>query len=232
MTASNSTSEIIAAAKAATAELTRARAAREELAARAQEHTRQTEEDKWRLAEAEKELQAHHMALALGSQDVPPAPDMSELENLRAKIAVADAVDTELKMRVTAAEQKVEEAESARNSSISHYIRETALDPALAELSVAWEQVRCAIEKILPAHNLAYHEFNERSRGGDCVDDLYGPAAHFVTMLRSSATRRLDYPYSVKPDWLPFGYVGNCNMPGVSERKRALLQQVEAELAA
>lgn len=221
-----SAAEIIAAAKVAALQ-----AARDQVAARAATHETQTREDQFDLAEAEQQIKTHHTAVALGSEVVPPAPDFSTIETLRAKVAIAGQVSIELKARLSAADQSLEKATRERNKAISDHIRHSVLDPARVELADAWDKVRAAIEKIMAAHVLAYQKFDDNARAASCVNDLYGPAAHCVSTLIASDWRQ--WPYSVKPDWLPWGgRIDNCNMPGVDERANQLRAKIEEELSA
>lgn len=189
-------------------------------------HDRNTKAKVAQLAEAEAAYAANATARALGEEPTQELPDGTILEKLRADISVAEPVARQLAANRERCEKNLQAAEAKHNSAVADYLRDTALAAARSELNDAWNVLREKAAKVMAAHKLVYHDFNDRPTTPNCYDDLHGPVAYLLSAMVQLPFEQ--WPYSVRPSWLPqHGRYFPGDMPGVEERTAELLAEVE-----
>ncbi|MBW6523271.1 hypothetical protein KZ810_07135 [Sphingomonas sp. RHCKR47] len=207
------------------AEKARLAIVRDDAAARLYAHERATAAKAAQLAAFEADYAANATAEALGLEPTRALPDATALEKLRADASVAEPVRCQLAINLERCEAALEKAKAEHRKAISLYLRTDVLQPTLGELEEAWDSVRCSLVKIMAIHKLAFVEFDDRAKTPNCYNDLFGPAAHFVSALREMGWE--NWPYSVRPDWVRSGRVGLHGLAGVDEHIAELRVEVE-----
>lgn len=189
-------------------------------------HRRNTAANVARLAEVEAAYTANATARALGQEPTQELPDGTILEKLRADITVAEPVAHQLAANRERCEKNLAAADKKHKSAVADYLRDTALAADLAELNEAWDVLREKMAKVMASHKLVYRDFNDRPMAPNNYDDLHGPAAHLLSAMALLPFEQ--WPYSVRPKWLPVhGRYFPGDMPGVEERTAELLAEVE-----
>jgi hypothetical protein len=178
------------------------------------------------LASLEADREQNMLAAALDRPLPTPAPNVAEMETLRADIEISKRVSVELERQATTAEQAHSEAERECKAQISNDLQDTAVGPARDAFADALDAVREAAVKLMAAHKLAYHDYSERKPPYHSANDVSGPAAQWLATLQTMQWP--DYPYSIRPAWLPVnGRFWPDELPGVAKQTALLKASVD-----
>ena len=199
---------------------------RDEKADALSNHDRTSAAKAAQLAKIEAAYVDNATAEALGLEMPHELPAANVLEKLRADVAVAAPVRLQLAANLDRCESALKAAESTHKDAIGDHLRTTVMPPALAELEQAFAAVRDAAVNVMAAHRLAYHDFSERKPPYHNANDISGPAAQWLATLQTADWP--DYPYSIRPDWLPqYGRFWPDELAGVWDRMKQLRAEVE-----
>lgn len=181
-----------------------------------------------RLASLEADREQNMLAAALDRPPPAPTPSPSELEALRADRESGKHVIAELQRLAAAADKAHTEAQRVCKAQTSLYLQDTALRTARDNLAAAFDHLRDAAVEAMAAHRVAFHDYGERRTHYTSPNDVSGPVAHWIATLRQMNWP--DYPYNIRPDWLPVnGQFWADELGGVAEHVALLKASIEQE---
>jgi hypothetical protein len=211
-----------------------ARAKLDQRVAEYSENTRRVSENQNALAALEELIEQGEAAIAKATlakvmgDSAADAPTSSRISDYRSEAEARRTAARELERRQQISKEKVDEAKQAVRAAAREHIRSQLRPKALKRMERAQSDVRDAAVDLMAIDRLESTVFADPTRDSfhRSAEDMYGPAAFLLESLKTEVAWK-EWPYSLRPDWLPkHGPWRSFQIAGVAETQA----QIRADL--